>query len=396
MSEMEYEIAIVGAGSAGISVASRLVSQLNDPDIVVIDPRTEHYYQPLWTLVGAGIGDRESTAKPQESVIPAGADWLRDAVVDIDPESRRIDTAQENTVYYDYLVVAPGIQLDWDAVPGLEGSVGTNGICSNYGYGTVETTQEAIESFDGGTALFTQPDTPIKCPGAPQKILYLADDRFREKGVRQDSELIFSTPTEDIFGVEKYAAPLRDVVERKNLDVRYQSRLKAIEPEAQRAVVADVEGGEEATVEFDFLHVTPPQSAPDFLEDTGLLDAEGWVDVDKGTLRHRKYERVFSLGDASNLPTSKTAAAVRKQAPVLVKNLLALRRDKAPEADYEGYTACPVVTGTGSVVMAEFDYEGNPRETFPFDQGVERRTMFWVKRYLLPVLYWQGMLKGRS
>lgn len=396
MTERSYEIAVIGGGSAGLSVASRLRKHLNDPDVLVLDPSEEHYYQPLWTLTGAGIVDRESTGRPQGDVIPSGVEWLQEAVEDIDPDAKRLKTSEGTHVQYEYLIVAPGIQLDWDKIPGLEGNVGNHGICSNYAYETVNSTRWQLKSFEGGRAVFTMPTTPVKCPGAPQKIVYLADEVFRENGVREESEIVFLFPGDTIFGVEKYAEPLRDVIDRRNIDVRFETSLVELEPEDRKVVYEDLTTGETQTLAYDMIHVTPPQSAPDVLQSTGLTDDDGWVDVDRNTLQHEQYDSVFALGDASSLPTSKTGAAVRKQAPVLVENLLSVRQGKEPSEHYNGYTACPLVTSKNTVVMAEFDYDGTPRETFPIDQGKERWSMYLVKRYLLPILYWYGMLKGRA
>lgn len=396
MTERSHEIAIIGGGSAGLSVASRLENRLNDPDVLILDPSEEHYYQPLWTLTGAGIVDREATRRSQDDVVPSEVELLQEAVVKIEPDANRLKTSGGTTVQYEHLVVAPGIQLDWDNIPGLEGNVGGYGICSNYAYDTVNSTRQQLESFDGGRAVFTMPTTPVKCPGAPQKIVYLADEVFRENGVRDESELVFLYPGDTIFGVEKYAEPLRDVIDRKDIDVRFETNLVELNPEAREAVYENLTTGETHTLDYNMIHVTPPQSAPDFLQSTGLTDDEGWVDVNRETLQHNQYGSVFALGDASSLPTSKTGAAVRKQAPVLVENLLSVREGNELNERYNGYTACPLVTSKNTVVMAEFDYDGNPRETFPVDQGKERWSMYLVKRYLLPILYWYGMLRGRA
>jgi sulfide:quinone oxidoreductase len=153
--------------------------------------------------------------------------------------------------------------------------------------------------------------------------------------------------------------------------------------------------GSTVVKDFDFLHMVPPMSAPDFIKKSPLADGAGWVDVNKNTLNHVSYKNIFSLGDASSLPTSKTGAAIRKQAPVLVRNLINLIDGKDFEASYDGYTSCPIVTRKGKVILAEFDYEGRPVETFPFDQSKERSSMWILKAHLLPIIYWEGMLKGR-
>lgn len=391
-----HEVVIIGGGNAGISVAARLRRARKDLDVAIIEPSTKHYYQPLWTLVGGGVFPKERSERSEASVVPAGVTWIRDAVVEVCPQEDGVLTAGGDRITYRFLVVAPGIQINWGDIEGLPGALGKDGVCSNYSYDSVDKTWEFIRSFKGGNAVFTQPATPIKCGGAPQKIAYLADDAFRKAGVRDQSTIIFATAGAAIFAVEKYAKTLRKVVERKGIDVRFGHNLVAIRPETKEAEFERTDGSGRVTIRYDMIHVTPPMSAPDFVRHGPLANAEGWVDVDKYTLQHVRYSNVYSLGDASSLPTSKTGAAIRKQAPVVVKNVLAGIDGKDPVARYDGYTACPIVTGYGRLVMAEFDYDLTPRETFPFDQSKERWSMYQVKKRVLPPLYWRLIMKGRA
>jgi sulfide:quinone oxidoreductase len=394
--ETHHQVVVIGGGNGGISVAARLLRAARDTDVAIIEPSSKHYYQPLWTLVGGGAAKKEATERTEASVIPKGATWIQDAVAKLCPDENGVLTASGKRVTYDFLVVSPGIQLNWGAIKGLEEAIGKDGVCSNYSYEYVGTTWEFIRNFKGGTAIFTHPATPIKCGGAPQKIAYLADEAFRRQGVRDKTTIIFATANAGIFQVEKYARTLRAVVARKGIDARYQTNLVEVRPETKEAVLKNLETGEETTEHFDLIHVTPPQSAPDFVRQSPLANDDGWVDVDKTTLRHNKYPNVFALGDASSLPTSKTGAAIRKQAPVLVKNLAAAIQGKPLTASYDGYAACPLVTGYGKVVMAEFDYDLTPKESFPIDQSKERRTMWWLKKFGLPALYWRMIMKGRA
>lgn len=300
------------------------------------------------------------------------------------------------TIGYDFLVVALGIQIDWGKVKGLEGEVGRNGVCSNYSYDTVSYTWETIRNFKGGAAIFTHPATPIKCGGAPQKIMYLADDAFRRQGVREKSTIEFFIGDPVIFKVKKYADALMKVIERKGITVQFKHNLTELRVGSREAVFQNLDTKAEVVRKWDMIHVTPPMSAPDVIKQSPLANAAGWVDVDKATLRHVKFANVFALGDCSSLPTSKTGAAIRKQAPVLVQNLLAAISGGTPAATYDGYTSCPLVTGYGRLILAEFDYDLNPRETFPFDQSKERWSMYMLKKNVLPALYWQGMMKGRA
>ena len=394
---VHHQVVIVGGGSAGITVAAKLTKGwLSDYDVAIIDPSENHYYQPAWTLVGGGTFRKESTRRTEASVIPPKAKWIKDAVVSFEPERNRLKTRDGQTIEYDFLVVSAGIGIKWDAITGLKDALGKEGVCSNYSFESVGSTWENIRDFKGGTAIFTQPETGIKCGGAPQKICYLADDYFRKSGVRDKTQIIFASGSSTIFAVEKYRKTLEKVIERKNIETRFNQKLVAISAETKEAIFQHTETGAETTIAYDMIHVTPPMGPPAFIAQSPLADEKGWVDVDKYSLQHVRYPNVFALGDSSNLPTSKTAAAIRKQTPVAVKNLKAAIAGKPLTAKYDGYTSCPLVTGYGKLVLAEFDYDKHPHETFPFDQSKERWSMWVLKKYFLPLLYWKGMLKGRA
>lgn len=392
---MHHQVVIVGGGTAGIAVAARLRRVMRSSDVAILEPSNKHYYQPAWTLVGGGEYRKEDTERSEASLIPPGVTWIPDAVTEFLPEENAVLTRGGRKVTYDCLVVAAGIQVDWGKVKGLPETLGKNGVTSNYSYETCDTTWELIHSFRGGTALFTQPSTPIKCGGAPQKIMYLADDHFRRAGVRERSRVMFVSGTPGLFPVAHYAPGLEQVVRRKGIETLYRHDLVEVRAAAREAVFRGLDSGEEQVLRYDLLHVTPPMSAPDFIKRSPLAAADGWVEVDPKTLRHVRYANIFALGDASSLPTSKTGAAVRKQAPVAVHNLIAALQGKPLPEQYDGYTSCPLVTGYGKLILAEFDYDKKPKETFPFDQRRERWSMYVTKKRILPLVYWQGMMKGR-
>ena len=394
-----HQIIIVGGGNAGISVAAQLFRKNGNLDIAIIEPSDKHYYQPAWTLVGGGAYDVTKTVRPQSEVMPPKAKWIKDKCVSFNPEQNQVTVGSGGVFTYDYLIVAAGIQLDWDKVKGLKETLGKNGVCSNYSYQTAPYTFECIKSLKQGKAIFHNPHTPVKCGGAPHKIMYLAADYYRKHGILDKIDIQYWSGGARLFAVPKYEKTLLKVVKRANIKLNFMQRLEEIDAANKRARfvgMAENNKDVETWVEYDIMHVTPPQSAPDFIKNSSLVNSAGWVDVNVNTLQHNKYSNIFSLGDCSGLPTSKTGAAVRKQAPVLVANLLNAMQKKPLTASYNGYTSCPLVTGYGKLVLAEFDYKNEPQETFPFDQSKERWTMYQLKKRVLPWLYWNKILKGTA
>jgi sulfide:quinone oxidoreductase len=397
MSKTHHSIVIVGGGTGGITVASQLLAHANGhtPDVAIIEPSQKHYYQPLWTLVGAGVFGREQAERNQVDVIPPPTTWIRDAVASFDPKNNLVRTHSGNFITYNYLVVAAGLQLNWSKVRGLQGQLGKDGICSNYSHQTVEHTWETLRGLQSGQAVFTHPNTPVKCGGAPMKIMFLTEHYLQREGRRQAVNIHLYKAEKNIFTIKKYGDALTRICDRRDLTRHMNMNLEEVRPGSKEAIFRDIENGREEVVRYDMLHVTPPMGPPDFIKSSPLADAKGWVDVDKHSLQHTRFSNIFALGDVSNLPTSKTGAAIRKQAPVLVENMKAVMAGKRPTESYDGYTSCPLITGYGRLILAEFDYAHECKESFPFDQGRERYSMYALKAYALPQIYWNGMLQGR-
>jgi sulfide:quinone oxidoreductase len=402
VADATHDIVIIGGGAAGISVAASLLARKSGLDIAIIDPADAHYYQPGWTLVGAGVFDASVTVNTMASVIPRGVKWIKAAVTAIEPKDDVVILEGCRIVKYKRLVVCPGIKLDWNKVEGLSATLGRNGVTSNYRYDLAPYTWELVRNLRSGRAVFTQPPMPIKCAGAPQKAMYLSADHWYRNGCLKDIKVGFFNAGGVLFGVPAYVPALMTYVARYDAALNFHHNLVAINGAAKRAWFtksAPDQPVETVEVPFDMIHVTPPQCAPDFIRVGPLADAAGWVDVDQGTLRHRAYANVYSLGDASSTPNAKTAAAARKQAPVVAHNIALDMGLGLSSASYDGYGSCPLTVERGKIVLAEFGYGGKLMPSFPsflIDGQKPSRLAWLLKERVLPPVYWKAMLKGRE
>lgn len=399
---MKHQIVIVGGGAAGVAAAASLLKRKRDIDIAIIEPKEEHYYQPGWTMVGAGIFDFDDTVRPEASCIPKRATWIKNAAAAFEPDANAVVLEGGERVKYEFLIAAPGIKLNFGAIRGLEETLGRNGVTSNYQPGIASYTWELIQGLAGGKAIFTQPPPPFKCAGAPQKIMYLAADHWSRKGVIDKIEIDFCPAAPVLFGVADYVPALMDYVKKYGVNLNFASTLVAVDGPSKKATFREkgADGAEHEVVrDFDMLHVCPPQVAADIVRGSPLADAAGWIDVDQETLRHKKYPNVFALGDAINAPNAKTAAAARKQAPVVAENLLAAMTSGPPEFIYDGYGSCPLTVARGKIVLAEFGYGGKLLPTFPkwMNDGTHATRFGWLlKSDVLPFVYWELMMDGHE
>ena len=400
MGAKKFKVVILGGGTGGLSVAARLNKFCRKSEIAIVEPSEQHYYQPLWTLVGAGLVAKEKTERRQSSLVASGNVLVKAAVERVIADRNEVVLASGETLTYDVLVVATGLRLAWERIEGIE-ALGRNGVCSIYDYNQVDYAAKCIQEFKGGSAIFTMPPVPIKCAGAPQKIMYLAENVFRNHGVRAQTKISFATAGKAMFGVPVFSEALTKIVKERGIQPLYQHKLVAIDGAKKTATfsVTTEQGTQQVTQAFDLLHVVPPMAAHDYVDQSDLAfkegDQKGWLAVDKFTLQHVKHANVFGVGDVTGVPNSKTGAAIRKQAPVVVRNIRSVLSGQAPTAKYDGYASCPLVTEIGKVMLAEFGYDGKLMPSFPLDPTVPRRSMWHLKKDFLPVLYWQGMLKGR-
>ncbi|WP_377506828.1 TIGR01244 family sulfur transferase [Octadecabacter sp. R77987] len=400
--DASYDVVIVGAGAAGIAVASSIESRTLGLNIAVIDPADVHYYQPGWTMVGGGIFDAQSTAKTMASLIPRGVHWIKSAVAAFEPKDNAVILDGCRVVKYKRLIVCPGLKLDWHKVDGLVDTLGKNGVTSNYRYDLAPYTWDLVSGMKQGRALFTQPPMPIKCAGAPQKAMYLSGDHWFRQGVLDNIDIQFMNAGGVLFGVKDYVPALEQYVQKYGADLNFFHNLVAVDGPAKTAwfdVAKPDTPVERIAVEFDMMHVTPPQTAPDFIRVSPLADAAGWVDVDQATLRHTEYDNIWSLGDVMNAPNAKTAAAARMQAPVVANNVVADINGKSAAAQYNGYGSCPLTVERGKIVLAEFGYGGTLLPSFPtwvIDGTKPTRAAWLLKEKILPPVYWKAMLRGRE
>lgn len=400
--ETEYDVLIVGAGAAGISVASSLLSREHGLRMALIDPAETHYYQPGFTMIGGGIFNSDEVKRPMQSLIPKGVTWIRAAVAEFRPDDNAVMLDDGTRIAYQRLIVCPGLKLNWNGIEGLSETLGRNGVTSNYRADLAPYTWELVKQMKHGKAVFTQPPMPIKCAGAPQKALYLSGDHWFSNGMIDDVNIEFYNAGAVLFGVKEYVPALQSYIDRYKAKVHYSHKLVKVDGERKLAwfetTTAD---GDVSTVEtsFDMLHVCPPQTAPDFIRSSPLADAAGWVDVDPGTLQHTRYPNIWGLGDATNTPNAKTAAAVRKQAPIVAANITADINGQPQQCKYDGYGSCPLTVERGKIVLAEFAYGGKLSPTLPvwMLNGTKPTALAWhMKKSMLPPLYWHGMLKGHE
>ncbi|TRM58640.1 hypothetical protein BD626DRAFT_510902 [Schizophyllum amplum] len=406
----KYKVLVVGAGSGGISAAHQIYDRfkaagkpLNDGDIAIVDAAEYHYYQPGWTLVGSGLKNKQDTRKPLASLVPRHLAHVPEHVQSFAPEKSSVTTTSGRTLSYDTLVVATGLQINWDAIKGLPEALADSksGVSSIYSYDTADKVWNDIEAFRGGKAVFTQPAGVVKCAGAPQKIMWMAWDRFRRTGRRDGAEMDFYTGMPTMFSVKKYSDKLNELRIERNVGGHFGHNLISVDAANRRATFQTADG----TVDVDYttLHATPQMGAPAVIKSSPLADAAGWVSVNQTTLQHTNpdYSNIFALGDCSSLPTSKTAAAIIAQTPVLTENLFSLMdTGKVAGAAYDGYTSCPLLTGYGQLLLAEFKYGLEPKESFanvPFlgDQKEPRRLYYHFKKDLFPYAYWNYMVRGK-
>ena len=395
-----HDVVIIGGGNAGISLAGRL-RRYGVRDVAVVEPSDRHLYQPFFSHIAGGTAPAAMAVRPQSEVIPRGVSWLHDAAVGIELESNEVVLASGAHVSYGHVVVCPGIQRDWHAVPGLAEAMDSPHGASNYDFELAAKAWPLLSGLRRGTAVFTMPSGPITCGGAAQKPMYLACDYWRKQGVLDDIRVVMVVPTATVYGMALVDEELNRKIAEYSIELRCSSELIEVDAVERTVLLREKLTGSSERLSYDVLHAVPPQSAPDWLKSTGLPapgDSGGFVEVDPETLRHVRYENVWSLGDAAATRNSKSGAALRQQTLVLAKNLKAALKGKSAKARYNHYSACPFTVSRSTVVFSEFDDQYRPMPSVPrwVNLARERRSTWILERFILPRVYWKLILKGRA
>ena len=398
-------IVIAGAGAAGLSVASQLAQRLQGAEITIIDARKEHLYQPGFTLIAGGLKPASYALSTTSEYIPAGVRWIPEHVAEFDPVGNKVVTDKGQRIAYDYLFVASGMRLDYAAIAGMDtAQIGKNGMGSVYaGPEQAAATWRAMSEYasKGGVGVFCRPATEMKCAGAPIKYTFITDDYLRRNGKRNQSELIYAAHNKVLFSVPIVSEKVRMLYQERRISVRYEHILKGIDLGRKRAVFSTPTG--DAEIGYDFINVVPPMRAPEAVRNSplrwqeGAFAADGWMEVDKSTLRHRRFANVFGVGDVAGVPKGKTAASVKWQVPVAVDHLIATLEGKQSSLIYTGYTSCPLITRLGRAMLVEFDYQDNLVPSFPgVIAPLEELWITWVMKTIALKPTYVAMLRGKA
>ena len=398
-------ILIVGGGAAGLTAASRLSAMLDGAQITIIDGRKAHYYQPGFTLVAAGIKPKDYVVSQTSQYVPKGTEWVNEAVAEIDPEGKKVSTVSGKHFDYDFLIVATGLELNYAGIEGMDTArIGQNGMGSIYHSPEgAAATWQALSTFadQGGVGLFGRPLGEMKCAGAPLKYTFIADDHLRRRGNRGKAEMHYMAHNKALFGVPIVSEKVRMLYVDRGVNVKYEHVLQSIDLDKRVATYKTPTGTTEMS--YDFINVVPPMRAPEVVRNSPLPWTEGpwandgWVEVDRTTLRHKRYPNVFALGDIAGVPKGKTAASVKWQVPVAVDHLVADITGKASSETYNGYTSCPLITRLGQAMLIEFDYNDNLITSFPgVVAPLEELWISWVMKTMALKPTYISMLRGRA
>jgi len=382
-------VVILGGGSAGVMFANRMRREFSEDTvkITVIEKRDTHFYQPAFTLVVFNLDTPENLTRPVKDLFYEGINLIADEATKIDPQNNKVATSKHGEISYDYLVIATGAKLVYDAPEGMkEGLDRGKNVFMFYTLDRAIQLREALKKFEGGTIVSSICEMPIKCPAAPAKFIMLAEDEMRRRGIRDKCRFVFTTSMPDVFSRQPYAAKLNSIFKERGIEAI--PNFNPSEVDYEQGVIKSFTKGQEP-VKFDLLCITPPHEGQPMIEQSkGIGNAAGWVTCDKHRMVHTAYNNIYGIGDATDFPTSKTASGIRKQAKVLTERMKSLLKGEEPTATYDGEVICPMPTKYKRALFAEFNY------TESISPAIESYFSWVIKVHMLRPLYWNLMLRG--
>lgn len=394
-----HDVVIVGGGNAGLSLAGRLRRD-GAQDVVVVEPHHEHHYRPMLSYVAGGQATLDDLRRPQRDVLPAGVRWVQDSVASVDPERSVVVLTGGDELHYTDLALCPGSQVDWDVIPGLEAAVQTPHAATSYLPASAVDTWQMLSTLTAGRAVFVISDRHVPCAPVGLKPLFLALDHWEDTGVRDALEVEVVVESDRLVDLDSADQRLRDALAERGVTLHLATSVTSVDPQARTLVTEQRDGTPASgprTLGYDALYVAPPHRAPAWVAGSGLAttDDGGFLRVDPHTLQHPEHPRVWGLGDVADLAALPSGGALRKQVPVVARNIAA-RRTGATMQRYDGYSIAPVTTSRRRLLLAEFDRAGHSQPSVPFPDLVKPRLLTWAfDRFLEPQVYFRRLLQGK-
>jgi sulfide:quinone oxidoreductase len=370
-------IVILGGGVGGTIVANLLARKLTrrQAAITLIDRTGIHVYQPGWLYVPFGGDPPERWERPERSLLSRKVDLVVGDAARIDRDGRAVEMADGTTHPYDYLVIATGARLAPETVPGY-----SEGAHHFYSAEAALRLHAALRDFEGGRVVVGVADIPYKCPPAPLEFTFMLDDYLRERGLRDKTEMLYLSPINRAFTIESVSEFVTPMLEDRGVQVETFFNTEEIDPVAR--TISSLEG---SSFEYDLLVLVPPHRGTKIVMESGLGDAQGWIETDRETLQSKLDPSIYVLGDASDLPVSKSGSAAHFEARVVAGRIAGAISGKDGEIRYDGAVMCFLETGRGQASQLVFDYKNPPQPPQPnqfyhYEKALFNRA-YW---YLVP------------
>jgi sulfide:quinone oxidoreductase len=376
---MGARVVVLGGGVGGTLIANLLDKQLGrDADVTVIDPTGLHFYQPGYLYVALGQANGRWLVRDERTLLRDRVKLVVEGAKLVDPAAMEVHMERGGKVPYDYLVISTGARLAPENIPGAV--AGANEFYSMEG---AQRTREALRDFRGGKIVVGIAGIPYKCPPAPVEFVFMVEDHFRRIGRRRFVDITYLSPLNRCFTIESASKLLQPLLDERGVHLETFFNVESVDASAGK--VSSIEGDEKG---YDLLVLVPPHRGQSIVVDSGLGDASGWVPVDRNTLQHEQHDRIFAMGDATNLPISKSGSTAHFEAPVVASRIASLVRGTAPKESYGGRVMCFVETGRGKATSLRFDYENPPEPPQP--------NRFWhYGKWLFNRVYWETVPQGR-